>query len=329
MLDVMTGEILHSTGDTVDEATKRQSNRIRTVTDFAGTMVPLAKAEVEEMKKLSHGNQERASLILRGFKAKDSLPSHFSIDIPYYLYPNDSKVKGSATAFANLHASMIRKGVYAVGELLTKVSATSRLVAIFPQEEKYQFDDADADLETPYCMVAHVLPFEDEMRTLEPDSGEATDTSVQAAMELIRAMHFNSEDFSLDLFRNDSLAHFYNYMESIALETTLPPPEHSFEISDDVVRKNAGKQIDAFLESLPEDIVVKKEAKKRKREPDESGCDWFSLYANNELDNCKIPQLKSYLKSTGEIVGGNKAALVERVKDSIEARLKSGEVKSV
>lgn len=329
MLDVTTGEILHSTGDTADEAAKRQSKRIRTVTDFAGTMVPLAKAEVEEMKKLSHGNQERANLTLRGFKPRDSLPSHFSIDIPYYLYPNDSKVKGSATAFANLHAAMIRKGVYAVGELLTKVSATSRLVAIFPQEEKYQFGDVDADLETPYCMVAHVLPYEDEMRTLTPDTGVATDTTVQTAMELIRAMHFNSEDFSLDLFRNDSLAHFYNYMESIALETTLPPPEQSFEISDDVVRKNAGQQILHFLESLPEDIVAEKESKKRKWEPDESGCDWISLYANREIGTCKVPQLKSYLKSTGEIVGGNKAALVERVSDSIEARLKSGELKNV
>jgi hypothetical protein len=118
-------------------------------------------------------------------------------------------------------------------------------------------------------------------------------------------------------------------MESIALETTLPPVEQSFEISDDAIRKRAGQQIDSFLESLPEDIVVKKEGRKRKREPDESGCDWLSLYTNTELSSCKMAELKAYLKSTGEKVGGNKAELVYRVTASIEARLENGKLKDV
>lgn len=319
-----TGEILHSTQDSKEEAAKRQGERIRTVTEFAGRMVELGTEDKDNMKKMANANQEKACLILCGFKPQDSLPLHYKVDeMPYYLYPNDDRVKGSTAAFANLHAAMVRKGVYAIGELLTKVSATSRLVAIFPQKETY-----DGDLEMPYCMVAYVLPFEDDMRELGPDSGEATDATVQAAMEMISAMNF--EGFSTDCFKNDALEHFYQYMESIALNVNLPPPDESLkQIKDEEVRTIAGKQIDAFLVSLPEDIVVKKEPKKRKREPDTSGRDWVSLYKSSEVGDCTVTELKLYLKSTGEKLAGKKADLVERVSESIVARIASGDLKNV
>jgi hypothetical protein len=138
------------------------------------------------------------------------------------------------------------------------------------------------------------------------------------------------DDFAFDYFKNDSLAHFYTYLESVALETTLPEPEQTLnQISDEDVRASAGDQIDAFVASLPEDIVVKKAPKKRKREPDESGCDWISLHKANELSDCTMPMLKSYLKSVGEKLSGNKGALVERVSQSITARLASGELQDV
>lgn len=101
------------------------------------------------------------------------------------------------------------------------------------------------------------------------------------------------------------------------------------QISDDDVLATAGKQIDVFAASLPEDIVVKKEGKKRKREPDTSGCDWVSLYKSSELDDCTVAELKSYLKSSGEKLSGKKADLINRVSESIAARMENGELQNV
>lgn len=72
-----------------------------------------------------------------------------------------------------------------------------------------------------------------------------------------------------------------------------------------------------------------KEPKKRKRELDESGCDWISLCRSNETASCTIPMLKSYLKSCGEKTTGKKADLVERVSLSIGDRIASGELQDV
>jgi len=329
IMDVVTGATLKSSRDTKEEAAQRETankSRIHTVTQFGGKTVPITPDEVAEIKKMSNANHEKASLILLGFKPKESLPMHYTVEQSFYLYPNEEKIKGSTAAFASLHAAMLRKGLLAIGELLTRVSATSRLVAIFPQEEKYLPEDEGGDLETPQCMVACVLPFEDDVRALDPDSGTTTEDTVQAAMKLIEAMNFG--DFALDYFKNDSLLNFYSYMEAIALENPLPDePEQSLnQISEEDVRATAGEQIDAFVASLPEDIFVPKEPRKRKREPDESGCDWISLYKANELDDCTLPQLKCYLKSVGEKLSGKKAEVVERVSQSISARLASGKL---
>lgn len=327
-MDTVTAETLYSSRDTEEEAAARGTqDRLRNYTLFGGKSVPIQKQEVLRLKQLSNANQEQASLILLGFKPKDTLPLHVTLAQSYYLYPNEEEVKGSTAAFANLHAAMIRKGVVAIGELLTRVTAMSKLVAIYPQEEKFLPEDEGGDLELPQCMVACILPFEDDVRKLEEDSGTATEESVQAATRLIDAMSFG-DDFSLDYFKNDALLYFYAYLESVALETPLPTLEQSLKpFSDENVRETAGEQIDAFKATLPEDIVIPKEPKKRKREPDQSGCDWLSLYQGDEVGGCNTKQLKSYLKSVGEKVGGNKAELVERVTQSIGARIASGELK--
>lgn len=330
IIDEATGETLWTSSKNKSEsdATEKKSSMISKFALFGGKRVPVSKDEVAEMKTQANANQDRASLVLLGFKPKDALPLHHtSLEQVFYLYPNDEKVKGSSAAFANLHASMIRKGVCAIGELLTRVTATVRLVAIYPQEARY--DEEDGNLEVPQCMVACPLPFEDDVRALDADAATASEDSVQAATKLVAAMDFG-DNFSLDYFRNDSLLHFYNYMESIALGTALPQPESSLNpISEEEVRASAGEQIDAFAASLPEDIVVQKEAKKRKREPDESGVDWLDLYRTNEIASVTMPLLKSYLRSTGERLSGTKGELVERVSASIGKRIANGELKNV
>ena len=315
LVDGMSGEILKSSREK-----SKSCDRIRTYVEFGGQPVAVSQQEISEIKKQSNIIQE-ASLVLLGFKEKNAVPLHYTVENPYFLYPNDEEVKDSTVAFANLHAAMIRKGVLAVGELLTKVTATSRLVAIYPQVE--ETDERGFQVKPP-GMVAVVLPFEDDVRALQEDTGKATNESVNAGVNLIQHMTFE-KGFDLDYFKNDSLAHFWTYIESIALETTLPTPEESLnQVSDEDVREAAGEQIDAFYASLPEDIA--KPDKKRKLVQDESGCDWVYHYETNTLSECNTDELKMYLRSIGEKLVGKKADLVNRVSLSVGDRIANGEL---
>jgi ATP-dependent DNA helicase 2 subunit 1 len=316
VVDGVTGEILKSSREK-----NKKSDRIRTYVEFGGTPVAITPHEISEIKKQSNISRE-ASLVLLGFKEKNAVPLHYTVDKSYFLYPNDEKVTGSTVAFANLHASMIRKGVVAIGELLTKVTATSRLVAIYPQVE--ETDEGGLQVKPP-GMVAVVLPFEDDVRALDEDTGEATKESVNAGVNMIEHMLFDKE-FELDYLKNDSLAHFWNYIESIALETTLPAPEESLNVSDEEVREAAGKEIDAFYASLPDDIEKPKAVKKRKLVQDDSGCEWLDLYQTDSLSDCNIDDLKKYLRSVGEKLVGKKADLIDRVAQSIGGRIANGEL---
>lgn len=320
-LDNATGAILISSRDPKEEQRRLEQARIRTFVPFGGREAEITKGELVSIKQQSNATKE-ASLVLLGFKPKDAIPLHYTVENSYFLYPNDEKAKGSKAAFANLHASMIRKGVVAIGELLTRKTATSSLVAIFAQEE----ESTDEGLQvTPPGLVVVLLPFEDDVRALDQsDAGTATEESVQAAVKMVQAMSFGSE-VSLEYFKNDNLVHFWNYVESIALDTDLPEPEQTLQVSKEDIREVAGKDIDAFYASLPEDVVIKK-ATKRKIVVDESGVDWVQTCQMDSLDECKADTLKQYLRSVGEKLSGKKADLVERVKQSIVDRLAKGEL---
>ena len=90
-----------------------------------------------KIQKNSNGDLDRASLLLLGFKplldAFEAVTNLVLVDKPVFEYPHDYYVKGSKTAFDTLHASMIRKNVMEIGELLLWITAASRIVAITPQ----------------------------------------------------------------------------------------------------------------------------------------------------------------------------------------------------
>lgn len=108
------------------------------------------------------------------------------------------------------------------------------------------------------------------------------------------------------------------------------------DLKEDAVLENAGEQISEFKDSLPVDVEKKSRKKtaaatavKRKRkelEPDSSGCDWVELYRDDEIGDCKVKELQSYLGSLGLRKSGNKPDLVLRVTESVRERLSRGEL---
>ena len=125
--------------------TQPSHNRIRKFFEFGGETVPFSEEDKLAIKKQCNANPNFPSLILLGFKPAASIPFYHLLKNPYLVYPNDEACRGSADAFAHLHASMLRKKVVGVGELLYRVGAISFLVALFPVEE--ELEDAGSDEE--------------------------------------------------------------------------------------------------------------------------------------------------------------------------------------
>ena len=193
--------------------------------EFGGVTVEKSKDEVASIKNDCNGNPECASLLLLGFKPLPRTYEFLSmvkfVDKSIFVYPNDKVVKGSEKAFATLHKSMVKKQIMGIGELLLRVSSTSRLVAIIPQKEEYeQNDDEESYTQiSPPGLLLVPLAFEDDMRVLlDTHNFEASKEMVHAAMELIR--HQNIED-SIEIgqsFENPGLKNFWNLIEAVALD---------------------------------------------------------------------------------------------------------------
>jgi ATP-dependent DNA helicase 2 subunit 1 len=323
-----TGEVVKTTGDMAAVS----EERILHFANFGTDRVPISPHDVASIKKASNAGTDTNSLILLGFKPQNAIPITHTVDKTYFIYPNDEGAEGSTDAFANLHAAMLRKKVVAIGELLTRVTTSSRMVAIFPQAERL---DDEGDQVTPPGMIVVSLPYEDDVRKMQQENEEdaATEDLIQEAIDLIRHQRLDDIEIGVN-FENAAIQRFWNYIEAVALETTIPTKEQfETELNEEEVMKVAGAQIKAFRDSLPEDVkVVKKSrAAPRKRKaaeavPDESGVDWAHLYTADSLDSCKVDALKSYLRSVGARMGGRKEELVFRVSKSISERLQNGEL---
>jgi len=305
-------------------------DRIRSYVTFGGEHVRMTPEDKVNIKKHSNANQEFASLILLGFRSDDSIPLTHALEQPYFAYPNDEKTAGSAAAFATIHASMHKKKVIAIGELLTRVSATSRLVAMFPLLESTDKAAAEGDevaMLHPSGLMLVPLPFEDEMRLIAPDVGTqsiddgvdiVTDAIVEAATALIEKQTLT--DFTVgENLENAYLSRVWNYVEHVALELPLAEDKEYDTVVDwKEVEAHVKDEVAALVSVLPEDIIPEKKARKRKIEPDTSGVDWNDLYSNDALSDCKVGDLKMKLKSLGEKVSGKKADLIERLHPLLE-----------
>lgn len=322
-----TGEILRTTGSS-EPSKPIPSDLIFTYTEFGGERVPLTPTDIADIKRASNSGQEIASVALRGFKPMSALPITHILEKSFFCYPNDNAIKGSTEAFANLHGSMLRKQVVLIGELLTRVTATSRLVALIPQSEG---KDSDGDQVLAPGMIVITLPFEDDVRGMEIDAeGIMTSELLEQAKGLIRGQKLSSVEFGAN-FENAALKRFWTYIESVALGTNLQDREHyDTDIDDDRLRAMLGENIAGFLNELPDDMMESREkvgSRKRKvLEADESGCDWVQLYTTNSLPECKVDELKQYLRSVGARVSGKKDELVLRVSQSIGDRVGKGEL---
>lgn len=321
-----TGEVIKTTGHSEASADSTSNiNRIMHFATFGNDRVLMTPVDVAKIKHVANPGTDTSSLIILGFKSQDAIQINLTVDKAYFIYPTDEGADGSIRAFANLHAAMIRKDVVAIGELLTRTSASSHLVAIFPQaEQKEMYEDGYEEQTTPPGMIVVNLPFEDDVRILEHNiTNAATDALVEEALDLIQHQKLEGIELGIN-FENAAIEKFWRYIEAVALETTTPAKEqHETELNDKEILNVAGAQIDSFRDSLPPDVEIEKPKGKRKA-AGESDVDWFQLYSTDSISLCKVDDLKLYLKSTGAPTTGRKADLVIRVTQSISDKLRKG-----
>jgi len=304
--------------------------RIRTYAEFGMKSitskekghVAMTPKDVQAIRSASNANSEFASMILLGFKPQDSVPFTHTIDRPYFVYPNDEVAQGSIVAFAHLHASMLRKRVLAIGELLTRKTATSRLVALWPLEAEEGFRCAPG-------MLAVLLPFEDDMKVQTPeppiDDELVTAELVEAAGNLVQHQTLVDAVIGQD-FENAALLKYWNTVQQFAIPGTPACVESEFDtvVNEKEISELCGKEIDHFKSLLPDDIAVKKEAGQKRKKvlpADESGINWESVYWDQAWSDCKVPQLKAYLGSVGLPKTGNKNDLIGRAQKHMESQL--------
>jgi Ku70/Ku80 beta-barrel domain len=302
-------------------------------------LVPMSHADKVAIKKQGNANTEFASLIVLGFKPEASVPFYHALEKSYFAYPSDAKSSASVEAFAHLHQAMIRKGVVAMGELLTRATATSRLVVVraLPEvtaggedeDEPDQSDEAAAGVQRrPPGFLVTAIPFNDEMRAIEPDIAakewDAVNSSssldekpppplvtrelVQAAIDLVQKQTLVGVEIG-SVFQNAAMCKYWNYIEHKVLgEARRVDESYDTEIDAAQVRQRAGSQIDAFVQLLPVDDDPttsrgrNENGKRKALEPDTTGIDWEELYLHGTLSECKVTELKMFLKSIGEPV---------------------------
>jgi ATP-dependent DNA helicase 2 subunit 1 len=296
-----------------DQRRDEQKDRFFTFTEFGGEKIPMTEADKVAVKIQGNTNKEFASLTVFGFKPLCDIPFHHTTEAPYFCYPNEDDCTGSTTAFVNLHAAMVRKKVLAVGELLTRVTAASRMVCIRPLTEDI---DEDGEVRRPAGMLVTSLPFEDELRAIPTDAcvdalketgtDIASDELIDAASKLIQKQTLVDVEIG-EVFQNPYFTRLWNYVERVALdEPTKTETVLDTELDKDQVLKLAGHQLRRFLEVLPDDIKPEKAVRKRKMEPDDSGVDWHEVFVTFSVAQCKNEELKKKLRSLGESVSGNK-----------------------
>lgn len=297
---------------------------ICTYVEFGGEKIEMTKQEVLEIKSKSNVNPKEASLVLFGFKKREKMsrPDQLSlVDRSLFAYPNEGMVKGSRAAFASLHEAMLRKGVIGIGELLQRVNASSRLVAIIPQEEY-----VDEDLLQGLLLVP--LAYEDDMRaTPQGEDTDADDELVSAAVNMIKNLNLDSNVVIGESFENPVLKTFWNYIESIALGTELKEidrdEDDTMPRDEKDVLKVCFEEIESFRKLLPEDEVAVSE-KKRKISSvmtENASIDWFKAYKERILEEFTINDLKSYLRNHNLRLRGRKSDLIQRIEDHIESIL--------
>ena len=281
-------------------------------------------------------------LRLMGFKSLDRLKNEHNYRSSYFLYPDDSNVRGSTRSFSALLSGMLELQQYAVCSLIAKRGSLLRFVALLPQAEKV---DKDGRLVVAGGMHMVFLPYADDMRDVrlqrrEQDSGEEerSDADEQLKDKAKAIMHkMTIREYDPSSIFNPALQRHYAGLQAMALQEALDEDELQDELQPD---KDKIGHFKAFYDAFNALAFTAPGDKRRagaagrgaaggggvkrvKREPaavtDEeyNEVGWETVKERGGWKKLTVAQLKVYLKRHKLPLSGSKDELIRRIEEHI------------
>jgi len=302
----------------------------------------LSKAELKHLNAWGD-----PGVTVLGFLPLSWLQPWYNVRSPYFLYPDESSMKGSVVAAAALLKAMVAKRRLAVARLVRNTASAPHLVALVPQEEL--IDEEDGSQVDPPGFNVIVLPYADDLRdvplgsgVLAPEAAEedsSRDRRRAAARRLVTAISLDMVNSAEHGIHNPVLQKQYAMLQALALGEEAPSWEESV---DDNLRPPPEmdcikESVEAFFSQLPANT---KTAPKRRatgaassggapKRPKPTGdgassrieLDWPRIHSQGLVGKQTVPDLKAFLvaRGIGPISNKRKADLIEMVVLALEA----------
>lgn len=292
----------------------------------------------EEIKFTSEETTNMSTLMapgmkLLGFKPISKFTIHNHISPPYFIFYDETTIKGSAVLFRALWEKCLEKNKAAVCVITSRRKAPPKYVALIPQIDKLTKEHAILR-SNGFRMI--YLPCESNIRNLDVCDKEAPNIDNQNAVELferiIKKLKFS---YRPNLFDNPKLKKIFNYIESIAFDIEQDPDEE-FDDSTNPDLESQDSKINEYVNQLTDLFGVfdlEHGTKSKRPATSENGggraakvskvmndnIDANEINAaikNQTLDKFSVTALKAYLTSIGVkgISKLPKPALIERIK---------------
>lgn len=286
-------------------------------------------------------------LQLMGFKSQALLKPYFNVRPPYFVYPDESRIRGSVVAFSALLQKMHEKGKMAIVRMIYRKRQQPYFAALLPQME---VRDELGRVVTPPGMHMVFMPYADDIRNLQFEkSATANVDLVVQAKKVVSSLAIQWQRNSIE---NPTLQKHYAALQALALNEpigevvdVLQPPAGAAERVDPHIKTLCEGVRRLIAESSPADADSDEDevGSKRKRPTGKAGgsrakkesggepaakrgraaasggdevpdrAEIVRLCESGELSKLVVPKLKAILAAHKLKVSGNKADLVERI----------------
>ncbi|XP_067003694.2 X-ray repair cross-complementing protein 6 [Anabrus simplex] len=289
---------------------------------YGGERIIFQPEEVKNVRQLMD-----QGIYLMGFKPENRIKLHHHYKPAAFIYPDDTKIRGSRKLFAALLERCIARKVVPICWLSTRLNSPPQLVALVPQQEK--FDDSKVQILPPGFHVVY-LPFAENIRTLEvPEIEQATPEQLNLMKKIVSKLRFNYSPHSFD---NPKLQTLWSNIEALAMGYESPREVIDYTEPDCEMMSEKLGDLAAKFQKMFYPPGFDPEAKGRarssavKRAAPASGSakvakavktenfNMADLAAQGKVEKCKVDELKDYLIGENvRVTGKKKADLVSMV----------------
>lgn len=259
-----------------------------------------------------------------GFKPLSVVNMLYHVKSPYFLYPNETRVKNSSVLFRTLWERCLNDGKVIICLFTMRLKSYPRLAALVPQEET---TSKEGEVVRFDGFRLEFLPFAEDVRDLSEvftDSPVVNDDLVSNMAKVMGRLRIH---YSPSTFQNPAVAKVYAKIEEQVFDEE---PEEEFTDSTLPNTDAQDGRIEQFIETLEQLCGFDLDAAPKKRKATSENVEGVAAKKKVPadidmaaiLENCRnnpklltVPILKSYLENK-EVKGLsklNKAQLIAKV----------------